>query len=72
MLIAALVAPTAAVLNAPAIAGAGLGSLVLADAEPPAWLFPALAAVLAWITWYIAILCIELRTEPVRLVLTSR
>jgi hypothetical protein len=65
-------APTAAILNAPAIAGAGIASLALEDAGPPAWIFAALTAVLAWITWYIAILCIELRTEPIRLVLTSR
>jgi hypothetical protein len=62
VLIAGIAGP-AHLLNPPGVIGAGLASLALEDAAPPAWLLGTFAAVLGWISWYIAVLCMELRAE---------
>jgi hypothetical protein len=64
MLIAAMAEPTLP-LNVPGVIGAGLASLALDDATSPSWMFASIAALLAWIGWYTAALCIESRSAPV-------
>ena len=58
MLLVALAEPGSA-LNAPAVIGAGVVSLAFQDLGMPGWLLPALTAILAWMSWFIAVLCIE-------------
>jgi hypothetical protein len=72
LMLAVAVAAPSMPFNVPGVIGAGLAALALEDAAVPAWAFTALAAVLSWIGWYAAVLCIELRDVPVRLQLTSR
>jgi hypothetical protein len=67
-LIAALAAPAYLIIPS-GIIGANLASLALEGVAPPAWMIAVLAAILGWVSWYIAVLCMELRAEaaPVKL-----
>jgi hypothetical protein len=69
MLIAAIMAPSLPI-NVAGAAAAGVASLALEDAAVPAWVIAGISALMVWVSWYAAVLCIELRAAPARLELS--
>jgi hypothetical protein len=69
-----VIAAVSVFLNAPALIGAGIAGLALADAGVPPWILLAAAGALSWVSWYLVIVMVEVRIEsanPIRLDLSG-